>query len=73
MRIRSLVLMALLLAAGITVAIRGSSPALALAAVMVILTAWALVSFLQWREALRPRPAAALPVGQGRRRAGDAR
>ena len=52
MRIRSLALMAILLAASITVAIRGSWPALALATGMVVLMAWALVSFRdrsRWR------------------------
>ena len=56
MIIRSLVSMAILLATGLSLAMRDGSPALALAAFTVVLTAWALVSFLQWREALRPRP-----------------
>ena len=71
MRIRGLVLMAIVLAAGLTGAIGGSSPAFA--AVLVFLTAWALTSFLHWREALRPRPDAELAVSPARRRARDAR
>ncbi len=67
---RSLVLMAIMLAAGLTGVI---SPALALAAAMVVLTAWALVSFLRWRGALRHRPTVELAIAQARRRARDAR
>lgn len=53
MRIRTLVVTAILLAAGLTAAIRGGSPALALSAFMAILAAWALLAFLRWRESLR--------------------
>ena len=70
MTIRSLVLMAITLAAGLTVVV---SPALALTAAMVVLTAWALVSFLRWREAFRHRPTAEFAFAQARRRARDAR
>jgi hypothetical protein len=73
MRIRSSVLIAIVLAAGLTAAIRGSLPALALATVMVALTAWALVSFLHWREGLRPRPDAEFADSLARRRDPDAR
>ena len=69
MTIRSLVLIVSMLAAGLTVI----SPGLALAVAMVVLTAWALVSFLRWREALRHRPTAELALAQARRRARDAR
>lgn len=73
MTIRSLVLMAIMLAAGLTVVMRGSAPALPLAAAIVVLTAWAFVSFLRWRDALRPRPTAEPAVAQARRRARDGR
>jgi hypothetical protein len=73
MRIRSLVLIAIVLAAGLTDAIQGSSPALAFATVMVALSAWGLASFLHWREGLRPRPDAELADRLARRRDPDAR
>jgi hypothetical protein len=73
MRTRSLALIGVLLAAGLTGAM-GSSPALALAAIAtVVLTAWALVTFLRWREGLRPGPDAEPAVSPARRRARDAR
>ena len=63
MTIRSLVLIVSMLAAGLTVI----SPGLALAVAMVVLTAWALVSFLRWREALRHRPTPELALSKARR------
>jgi hypothetical protein len=54
MTIRRMVMVAILLAAGLSVAIHEGPPTLTLAAAAG-LTAWALVNFLRWRGALRLR------------------
>jgi hypothetical protein len=55
--------MAVLLVAGLAVAALGDSYVPALAAVMVALLAWVLVSFLHWRGSLRVSHAVAPTAG----------
>ena len=61
------------LVAGVAAATLGGTPALVFAAVLVVLMAWALPSFLHWRSALRPRVITDLAAGPARRRAPEAR
>jgi hypothetical protein len=64
---RNLVEMAVLLVAGLAlaVAVLGDSYVPALAAVMVVLLAWVLVSFLHWRRSVRESHALAPTAGAG--------